>query len=133
MADAGFAERRFPDARVLRLCVGQAGSTISAIGRELGITRQGATKVVTHLSERDYVRVKDSTSSRREKSVTLTARGMEYLRAQRAATQTIDDELRAGLGEVGFAALGKLLDVLGDQHEHLRMRDYLRQMTTRGM
>jgi DNA-binding MarR family transcriptional regulator len=133
MADAGFAERRFPDGRVLRLCLGEAGSTISAIGRELGITRQGATKVVTHLSERGYVMVADSASSRREKSVTLTTRGMEYLRAQRTATQTIDDQLRAGLGEAGFTALGKLLDVLGNQHEHLRMRDYLRQMTNRGM
>ncbi len=51
MAEAGFGERRFPDGRVLRMCSGEAGSTISAIGRELGITRQGASKVVTHLRD----------------------------------------------------------------------------------
>ena len=60
MADAGFGERRFPDGRVLRLCSGQAGSTISAIGRELGITRQGASKVVGQLRDRGYVAVADS-------------------------------------------------------------------------
>src|ERR1700728_2005300 len=45
MAAAGFGERRFPDGRVLRLCSNAAGSTISAVGREIGITRQGAAKV----------------------------------------------------------------------------------------
>src|SRR5665213_3303772 len=59
MADAGFGERRFPDGRVLRLCSTPIGATISAIGREIGITRQGATKVVTHLVERGYVAVAD--------------------------------------------------------------------------
>ena len=56
MADAGFGERRFPDGRVLRVCSGQTGSTIAAIGRELGITRQGASKVVAHLRDSGYRR-----------------------------------------------------------------------------
>ena len=55
MAETGFGERRFPDGRVLRVCAGEAGSTISAIGRELGITRQGASKVVAELRDRGYV------------------------------------------------------------------------------
>ena len=83
MAEAGFGERRFPDGRVLRVCSGQAGSTISAIGRELGITRQGASKVVAHLRDRGYVAVADSTTSKREKSVVLTPRGIDYLAHQR--------------------------------------------------
>ena len=72
MADAGFDERRFPDGRVLRLCSEPAGSTISNIGRELGMTRQGASKLVSHLQDRGYVSVADSATSRREKAVTLT-------------------------------------------------------------
>jgi predicted transcriptional regulator len=95
MADAGSGERRFPDGRVLRLCSGEAGSTISAIGREVGITRQGASKVVTDLRDRGYVTVADSTTSKREKSVTVTSRGIDYLADQSAAARTIEDELRA--------------------------------------
>jgi DNA-binding MarR family transcriptional regulator len=124
MAAAGFAERRFPDGRVLRLCATPAGATISAIGREIGITRQGATKVVTHLVDRGYVSVTDSASSGREKSVTLTPRGSDYLDAQRSATQRIEAELRTALGPAGFTALTTLLGALGGDGEQVRMRDY---------
>jgi len=127
MEAAGFGERRFPDGRVLRLCSTSQGSTISAIGREIGITRQGATKVVTHLVDRGYASVADSASNGREKSVTLTDRGVEYLQAQRSAAQRIERELRDRLGEAGFAALAELLEALGGDGEHVRLFDYLRR------
>jgi DNA-binding MarR family transcriptional regulator len=125
MAAAGFGERRFPDGRVLRLCSNPAGSTISAIGREIGITRQGAAKVVAHLCDRGYVSIADSASSGREKSVTVTSRGNKYLEAQRSAAQGIETNLRAELGEAEFSALRTLLDALGGQGEQIRIRDYL--------
>jgi DNA-binding MarR family transcriptional regulator len=128
MADAGFGERRFPDGRVLRFCSEPTGSTISAIGRELGITRQGASKVVAHLRERGYVSVSDSATSGREKSVTLTPRGVEYLEAQRKVTRAIDAQLRSELGESGFSSLLTLLDTL-DQGEQVGMRTYLQRST----
>jgi DNA-binding MarR family transcriptional regulator len=128
MAEAGFGERRFPDGRVLRMCAGEAGSTISAIGRELGITRQGASKVVTHLRDRGYVTVADSAASRREKSVLLTSRGFDYLQTERAAARTIEDELRSALGETGYSRLLEALDAL-DHDEMNRMRTYLRHHT----
>ena len=131
MAAGGFGERRFPDGRVLRLCAMPPGSTISAIGREIGISRQGAAKVVTRLVDRGYVSVADSASSGREKSVTLTGRGRDYLDAQRTATQSIEAELRAELGPAGFTALAALLDALGGQGEQVRMADYFGQMTDR--
>jgi DNA-binding MarR family transcriptional regulator len=130
MADAGFGERKFPDGRVFRLCSNQGGSTISAIGRELGITRQGAGKVVDHLRDRGYVTVGDSAVSRREKSVVLTARGIDYVRAQRTAVNVIEDELRRELGEAGFTALFALVNAL-DPGEQTRMSTYL-QRSTRG-
>jgi DNA-binding MarR family transcriptional regulator len=128
MAEAGFGERRFPDGRVLRLCSGQSGSTISAIGRELGITRQGAGKVVGHLRDRGYVAVADSATSRREKSVTLTSRGNDYLQAQREVARAIEVELAATLGEKGLSGLFALLDAL-DGGEPERMSAYLRRST----
>jgi DNA-binding MarR family transcriptional regulator len=131
MADAGFGERRFPDGRVLRLCSVQAGSTISAVGRELGITRQGASKVVGHLRDRGYVAVADSATSKREKSVVLTSSGIAYLRVERAAARAIEDELRVALGEEEFSCLFTLLDAL-DDGEGERMRTYLQRSTHRG-
>jgi DNA-binding MarR family transcriptional regulator len=129
MEDAAFGERRFPDGRVLRVCSGEAGATISAIGRELGITRQGASKVVAHLRDRGYVAVADSTTSKREKSVILTPRGIDYLEHQRMATRAIEEELRAELGEAAFSALGMLLDAL-DAGDGLRLRAYLRRSSS---
>ncbi len=129
MAEAGFGQRSFPDGRVLRMCSGEAGSTISAIGRELGITRQGASKVVTHLCDRGYVVIADSTTSKREKSVVLTALGSDYLAHQRAAARVIEDGLRAELGDAAFTALGTLLDAL-DAGEALRLRAYLRRSSS---
>lgn len=126
MADAGFGERRFPDGRVLRMCSGEAGSTISAIGRELGITRQGASKVVARLRDGGYVAVADSTSSKREKSVVLTPRGADYLACQRKAARAIEDDLRAELGDAALSALGALLEAL-DAGDGLRLRGYLRR------
>jgi DNA-binding MarR family transcriptional regulator len=129
MTDAGFDERRFPDGRVLRLCSGFPGSTISSIGRELGITRQGAGKIVSHLHDRGYVSVTDSPTSGREKAVTLTVSGTRYLEAQRHAVRTIERQLRKELGEEPLTALHRLLDVL-DTGEEVRMRTYLSSRTT---
>jgi DNA-binding MarR family transcriptional regulator len=126
MAEAGFNDRRFPDGRVLRLCSNPSGSTISAIGRELDMTRQGAGKVVGFLRDRGYLSVADSATSRREKSVTITTQGAAYLAAQRKAARSIDGQLRAELGEAGLAALGALLHALG-QGEEARMRSYLQR------
>ncbi len=129
MAEAGFGERRFPDGRVLRVCSGQAGSTISAIGRELGITRQGAGKVVAHLRDSGFLAVADSATSKREKSVILTPRGVDYLKHLRAAARAIEDELQAELGEAAVAGLGALLDAL-DAGDDMRLRAYLRRSSS---
>ena len=55
---AGFPDRAIPDGRVLKLCVHPDGTTISAIGRELGITRQGESKIVAALHRDHYVTVR---------------------------------------------------------------------------
>ncbi len=125
MALAGFEERRFPDGRVLRLCSDSAETTISQIGRHLGITRQGASKVVAKLRDGGFVTVHDSSTSGREKIVTLTARAVDYLAAQRKAARTIERRLRTEIGEEGFVALNRLLEALGTEADP-RMSSYLR-------
>jgi DNA-binding MarR family transcriptional regulator len=130
MAEAGFGDRRFPDGRVLRMCRDGDGTTISQIGRELGISRQGSGKIVAELVERGFVVVTPSATNGREKVVSLTARAHEYLAAHRKVARSIERRLRADLGGDAFAGLERLLESLGG-NEDIRMRDYLRRMGVR--
>jgi DNA-binding MarR family transcriptional regulator len=126
MADAGFADRRFPDGRVLRMCRDSAETTISQIGRQLGITRQGASKAVASLRNRGYVTVSASPTSGREKVVSLTPRALEYLAAQRKAARMIENQLRTELGPEGFTNLHRLLEALGTDQGPRMSNDLLK-------
>lgn len=112
LAAAGFDDRRFPDGLILRLCRQDQNVTISQIGRELAMTRQGASKLVTGLSERGYVTVDRSPTDAREKIVRPTARARAFVDAAKAARRELDEELRAHLGEDAIGALHALIDVL---------------------
>jgi DNA-binding MarR family transcriptional regulator len=125
LAAAGFGDRGFPDGRVLRICAKVEGATISQIGRELGITRQGAAKIVASLAERGYVKLIASTGDRREKLVEPTARATDYLAAHRTAARRIERELREQIGCDAFDGLQMLLAALGGD-EQPRLSDYLR-------
>jgi DNA-binding MarR family transcriptional regulator len=127
MTAAGFADRGFPDGRVLRMCSGGAATTVSQIGKELGITRQGASKIVAGLQDRRYVTLSPSPTDGREKIVKLTSRAVEYLATQRKAARAIERHLRAELGPESLANLFRLADVLGGDDD-LRMSNYLRRM-----
>lgn len=126
MAAAGFADRRFPDGRVLRLCARPGQMTAALIGRELGITRQGAGKIVNSLLDRGYVVLEPSPTDGREKVVTLTPQALDYLAARRAAARQIERELRDLLGARAFDGLTALLGALGGPDDQPRMREYLR-------
>jgi DNA-binding MarR family transcriptional regulator len=128
MTAAGFPDRRHPDGRVLRLCARNGQTTASQIGRELGITRQGAGKIVTALRDRGYVTLESSPTDGRERVVTLTPRALDYLAAQRAAARRIEHDLRDLLGAEAFDGLSVLLDALSAKDQP-RMRDYLRYAT----
>ena len=125
MAEAGFADRRLPDGRVLRLCEGSDDLTISEIGRTLGITRQGASKIVASLGERGYVNVGGSALDAREKIVTLTPQATDYLAAQSRAADRVERRLRRRLGLQAFGALEALLTALA-LGEDVPPRDYIR-------
>jgi DNA-binding MarR family transcriptional regulator len=127
MAAAGFADRGFPDGRVLRMCTGPAETTVSQIGRELGITRQGASKIVAGLQDRRYVTLSPSANDGREKVVILTPRALDYLDNQSKAAHAIERRLRAELGPEVLASIFRLADALAGDDD-LRMSDYLRQM-----
>ena len=127
MARAGFADRGFPDGRVLRLCARAESVTASAIARELGITRQGAGKIVGSLRDRGYVALEPSPGDGREKLITLTAKGRDYLETQRRAARRIERTVRERTGDDAFTALAALLDALTGAEEQPRLREYLRR------
>jgi DNA-binding MarR family transcriptional regulator len=115
LATAGFTDRRFPDGRVLGICAGPGETTISDIGHELGITRQGASKIVAGLRQRGYLAVTPSAADGREKILTLTPRASEYLQARRQAANAIERALRDQIGADGEEQLLRFLDlVAGD-------------------
>jgi DNA-binding MarR family transcriptional regulator len=131
MADAGFDDRRFPEVRILRLCPRGADMTIAQISRELGITRQGAAKIVAELRDRGYVDVTPSPTDGREKIVTVTAKADAFLDAQQRAARRIEAQLSKEMGADAVDSLYRLLDALGDEDEP-RLRTYLRSMGERG-
>jgi DNA-binding MarR family transcriptional regulator len=128
---AGFGDRGFPDGRVLLICARTPGVTISSIGRELGITRQGASKLVSSLRERGYVTLRPSEADGREKVVALTARARAFLRAQREAARRIEGQLTSELGNGPMEALRQMLELLGGD-EQPRLRDYINESHSRG-
>jgi DNA-binding MarR family transcriptional regulator len=128
LAAAGFGDRGLPDGRVLRICARNPEVTISEIGRELSMTRQGAAKLVAGLRDRGYVTLDPSPASGREKRITITPRAGEYLAAHRAAARSIERRLRAQLGEDAYQSLFLLLEALGGQDQP-RLSDYIRRAT----
>lgn len=125
LAEAGFADRGFPDGRVLHLCSGASDVTISQIGRELSITRQGASKIVASLRDRGYVTLSPSPTDGREKIVKPSRRAVEFLAAQRAAARRIEARIREELGDDVLEGLYRLLDALGEEDQP-RLADYVR-------
>lgn len=131
LARAGFGDRGFPDGRVLHICAREADVTISSIGRELGMTRQGASKLVASLRARGYVTLQPSPDDAREKRVVLTARAREFLRVQREAAHRIEEAVTDELGSPGTDALRRLLEHLGGD-EQPRLSDYIAESRRRG-
>jgi DNA-binding MarR family transcriptional regulator len=108
---AGF-DRRYPDARVLRRCSHGDAMTISDLGRELGVTRQAAAKLVARLAEQGYVAATQSPTDRREKLITLTAQAEALLAAITTARRDVDEELRQTLGDGTVRSVQRLARTL---------------------
>ena len=126
LADAGFADFRLPDGRVLRLCAASPTVTSSQIGRELGISRQAAGKLVASLNDRGYVTLEPSSSDGREKIIRPTPRAIDLLRAHRTAARGVEERLRSQFGPDRVDDVRQVLAALGGE-EQPRMRDYLRR------
>ncbi len=112
LSAAGFDERRFPQGRVLRICAAPGDTTISDIGRELGISRQAASKIVADLRSRGYLAVTPSAADGREKILTLTQHAVEFIAARHEAARTIEAQLRSQMGAQRIEELIRSLDAI---------------------
>ncbi|MEE1782147.1 MarR family winged helix-turn-helix transcriptional regulator [Streptomyces sp. SP17BM10] len=114
LAAAGFADRRLPNGVILRLCATDDEMTVSRIGRELDISRQGASKQVGELVVEGYLVLEQSPDDGREKFVRPTPAALVFLRSFDQARREVDEEIRARLGDEALDALSALFDLLAD-------------------
>lgn len=110
----GFEDYRRGDPLVMRsLRSGEA--PLGHLSSTLGVTRQGARKVVNGLVERDYATVVASTEDSRRRIVELTPRGREYLDAVVTTLRTLNDEVVANVDAHELAAAYSVLSFVRDE------------------
>jgi DNA-binding MarR family transcriptional regulator len=113
LSDQGFPDYRRSDPLVLRsLRSGEVA--LGSLSTTLGITRQGARKVVSGLVERGFARVIPSTVDSRRRIVELTPKGREYLTEVVATLRTLNDEVVAGVDAGQLAAAHSVLEFVKD-------------------
>lgn len=131
LASAGFTDRRLPDGMILRLCVANEGLTVSRIGREMQISRQGASKVVADLCERGFLSLEKSPGDGREKIVRPTSDAIAFLQAFHKARREVDEEIREHLGGDAVQALAALTELLAEPAGEWRAGDIWREVRAR--
>jgi DNA-binding MarR family transcriptional regulator len=94
--------------------------TISELARKLGMTAQGASKLVIELGRFGYLARQIDPTDRRNHTVSLTARGWAAIEAGRAARAAVTAQLRAALGEDTADALVASLQQLAEHTGGLR-------------
>lgn len=113
LSDQGFPDYRRSDPLVLRsLRSGEVA--LGSLTTTLGITRQGARKVVSGLVERGFARVIPSTVDSRRRIVELTPKGRLYLRTVVATLRALNDEVVAGVDAGQLAAAYSVLEFVKD-------------------
>lgn len=113
LGSLGFDDYRRSDPLVMRLL--RSGEvSLGSLGHSLGLTRQGARKVVDGLVERDYVRVVRSTVDSRRRFVELTPKGRDYLSAVVLTLHALNDEVVAHVDIDQLAAAYSVLEVVRD-------------------
>jgi DNA-binding MarR family transcriptional regulator len=109
----GFEDYRRSDPLVMRSL--RAGDVpLGSLGVTLGLTRQGARKVVSGLVERGYAHVIASSVDTRRRIVQLTPKGRDYLRAVVRTLRALNDEVVAHVDTEQLAAAYAVLEFVKD-------------------
>jgi DNA-binding MarR family transcriptional regulator len=97
VAEASFGDLRPSHGHVFQHLQG-GPITISGLAERLGVTHQGASKVVIELEDFGYLVRQPDPADQRIRRVALTDRGREAIAAGRKARAAVNEELRAILG-----------------------------------
>lgn len=114
VAAAGYDDLRPSHGYVFQHLIPGA-KTIGELAERLGITAQGASKVVGELEQMGYVRRSPAPSDQRARVVELTDRAWGAIEATRADRARVNAEIKAALGDADFANLVAMLHRVADQ------------------
>lgn len=125
IAAAGYGDTRPAYGYVFQHLIPGA-ERVSDLAGKLGMTAQGASKLVIEMESRGYVARRPDPDDQRNRYVELTERGWSAISAGRTARAAITAELRAALGEPAadelLAALRCLAEHTGGLRELLARR-----------
>lgn len=99
------------------VALGESGLTIAGLGDRLGITKQGAGKLVVTLEHMGYAQREPDPEDRRAQRVTVTARGRDLLDKSVTAQNDLERRLARRLGKDQAAALRAALEGIVDVTE----------------
>lgn len=109
LAQAGHPGMR-PAYGYAMLAIGEEGSTTSRLASELGMTKQGAAKLVSALEELGYVERAAHAEDRRAQLLTLTAKGFDLQRRSAEIQERLEEEWAARIGPRDMRALRRGLE-----------------------
>lgn len=109
----GFDDYRRSDPLAMR-SLRHGDVALGSMAARLGVTRQGARKVVSGLVQRGYASVIPSTQDSRRRNVQLTPLGREYLRAVITTLRALHDEVVAHVDADQLSAAYAVLEFVRD-------------------
>lgn len=109
LAEAGHPGMR-PAYGYALVAIGRDGTTTSRLATELGMTKQGASKLVAALHDLGYVERRAHTRDRRAQLLTLTARGADLLRRSEDIQARLEGEWAELIGERNMRTLRRGLE-----------------------
>jgi DNA-binding MarR family transcriptional regulator len=115
VAAAGVPDMRAPYGYVLR-AVADGGLTLTELAERLAVTKQAAIKVVDEMEARGFVAREPAPDDRRAKLLRLTERGRRVRTAALAASEEMERELRADLGDADVEAMRRVLLRFAERH-----------------
>ncbi|WP_323123345.1 MarR family winged helix-turn-helix transcriptional regulator [Burkholderia alba] len=94
-----------------------SGATVSALARQVGVTRQSVQRIVTEMAIEGYFELVDNPSDRRARIVTMTGKGWHVYDAVTAAWKATAEQMDQRFGP---DALVRITNQLIELHDDFR-------------